>query len=434
MTRLTTATAATGFATFALLYAPQPVLPQLAAEFGLDPSGASFAIGAATGALALAVVPLATLSERLGRRRVIVWSLAVAAAVGLLLPLAPDYPVFLLLRVLQGLATAGVPAAAMAFLAEEVGALGVGAAIGALVAGNSAGGMVGRLVAGVGVDWLGWRAALALVGAFGVLCAVLVALFLPDGTTRRAPSTRSDVRAGLVSAVSDPVLLCLHAVGLLGTAAFISLFNAIPFRLAAPPLSLPARFAALVFLAYAAGGLCSALAGRLSDRVGRAAVAVGALGVAATGALLTLPDALPAVGAGLLLFTGGFFAAHATASAWVGARARAKGQASGVYLSAYYLGSSAGGALGATAYAAWGWSGLTAAITCWLALAAAAIALAHLLTARAPAQNSSGTTTPGSAAISTSPTRGNRFRPDSSPNVTDRASAGTSTTTAPGNT
>ncbi|MCP2096134.1 MULTISPECIES: MFS transporter [Actinosynnema] len=382
MNRLTTATAATGFATFALLYAPQPVLPQLAAEFGLTPSGASFAIGAATGALALAVVPLATLSERLGRRRVIVWSLAVAALVGLLLPLAPNYPVLLLLRVLQGLATAGVPAAAMAFLAEEVGALGVGAAIGALVAGNSAGGMVGRLVAGVGVDWLGWRAALGLVGAFGVLCAVLVALFLPDGTTRRAPSTRSDVRAGLRSAVADPVLLCLYAVGLLGTAAFISLFNAIPFRLAGPPLSLPARFAALVFLAYAAGGVCSALAGRLSDRVGRAAVAVGALAVAALGALLTLPDHLAAVGAGLLLFTGGFFAAHATASAWVGARARAKGQSSGVYLFAYYLGSSAGGALGATAYGAWGWPGLTAAITCWLATAATAIALAHRLGGR----------------------------------------------------
>ncbi|MBP2340913.1 MFS transporter [Saccharothrix coeruleofusca] len=420
-TRLTTSIAATGFATFALLYAPQPVLPQLAAEYDLSPGSASLAVSAATGALAVVVVPVASLSGRIGRRRVIVWSVLAAAVLGLLLPLAPSYPLFLALRVLQGVATAGVPAVAMAFLAEQVGALGVGAAIGALVAGNSAGGMVGRLVAGVGADWLDWRGALALVGAFGLVCAVLAALFLPAGR-RRAQTPRPGLRAAL----GDRVLWCQYAIAALAVAAFVSLFNVVSFRLAGPPLELPARFAALVFLAYAAGGVCSAVAGRLADRLGRGPVVLASLGVAVLGALATLPDALAAVCAGLALFTGGFFAAHAVAGGWVGARApaHARGQASGVYLFAFYVGSSAGGTAGSAAYGAWGWPGLVAVVTGWLALAGAAAVLA---------QKSSGTATgEPSPATGTVPSCGSATVAPVTPTVTERVSAGTSTTTATG--
>jgi len=61
--RVTVAVAAAGISSFALLYAPQPVLPQLAAEFHLDPGGASLAVSVATGALALAVLPIAVSSN-----------------------------------------------------------------------------------------------------------------------------------------------------------------------------------------------------------------------------------------------------------------------------------------------------------------------------------------------------------------------------------
>ncbi len=366
--RLTTATVSTGLATFALLYAPQPVLPQIAGEFGLQPGSASLAVSVATGALAVAVIPCAVLAERIGRRRVIVWSVLAAAVIGLLLPLAPSYPVFLVLRVLQGLATAGIPAVAMAFLADEAKA--VGAAIGALIAGNSAGGMIGRLVAGVATDWIGWRGALAVVAGFSLVCAVVTAVYLPGGK----PTTRRE--RGLRTALTDRVLLAQYAVAALGVAAFVSLFNVIAFRLALPP-----GVASLVFLAYAAGGVCSALAGRLADRHGRARIALGALAVTVLGALTTVPDNLVAIGLGLVVFTGGFFAAHAVASAWVGARAQAKGPASGVYLFAFYFGSSVGGTAGSTAYQSWGWTGLVALVVGWLVLAALAVVLAQRLSA-----------------------------------------------------
>ncbi len=414
--------AAAGLGSFALLYAPQPVLPQLAAEYGLSPGGASLAVSAATGALAVVVVPIAMLSERVGRRRVIVVAVVAAALTALLLPFAPSFSALVALRVLQGVAVAGMPAVAMAYLAAEVGPAGVGAAIGTLVAGNSAGGMIGRLVAGISVDWLTWRGALAAVAVLGVLCAAVVVVALPPDSARPVRSPR-----GLRAALGDRVLLCQYAIAALASGAFISLYNAIGFRLAAPPLEVPARFAALVFLAYAAGGVCSAVAGRLADRLGRAPVVVTALGAATAGALLTLPDSLVSVVVGLALFTGGFFAAHSVASGWVGARApaTAKGQSSGFYLLAFYVGSSAGGTAGSAAFGAWGWGALVALVVGWFALAGVAVLVA---------QKSSGTATgPSSGLIEVVPTIGSVTVPSVSSRVADLTSAGTSTTRAIGN-
>lgn len=146
--RVTVAVAAAGISSFALLYAPQPVLPQLAADFGLDPGGASLAVSVATGALALAVVPIAALSELVGRRPVILASLIASVLLGALLPFAPSYELLLVIRALQGVAIAGFPGVAAAYLAEQLGRTGVAAAVGAMIAGNTVGGMTGRLAAG----------------------------------------------------------------------------------------------------------------------------------------------------------------------------------------------------------------------------------------------------------------------------------------------
>lgn len=64
---------------------------------------------------------------------------------------------------------------------------------------------------------------------------------------------------------------------------------------------------------------------------------------------------------GLVLITAGFFAGHAVASSSVSRTATTgRAQASALYQSAYYLGSSAGGTLGAVAFHAGGWAGTVA--------------------------------------------------------------------------
>lgn len=362
--------AAAGVSSFALLYAPQPVLPQLAAAFHLDPGGASLAIGVATAALAVAVLPLAALAEVVGRRRMIVWSVLVSAAIGLLLPLAPSFPALVAMRAAQGVAVAGFAGVGAAYLADLVGVTRLAAAVGAMIAGNSVGGMLGRLGAGFAAGPWGWRGALLVVAGVSLLCSAYAARTLPASPPReRTGGGRSRVGAGLVAP---------YAVGALGVGSFVALYNAAGFRLSAPPLSLSPAVASLVFLSYALGTASSAAAGRMAGRMGRTAALVTALAVTAAGSVLTTLDPLPLVVLGFAVLTGGFFAAHAIANAWVAAEAppAARGRAAGIYTLCYYLGSGAGGTAGSVVYGHAGWAWLIAVTSAWLLLAILAVLVA----------------------------------------------------------
>ena len=373
--RVKTAVATAGISSFALLYAPQPVLPQLAAQYHLDPGGAALAVSVATGALAIAVLPIAALSEVVGRRPVILTSVVASVVFGLLLPLMPTYPALLVLRALQGVAIAGFPGVAAAYLAERLGRAGVAAAVGAMIAGNTIGGMLGRLASGFTAGPLGWRGALFVVAGVGAVCSAITVVTLPPATGRRGDAHLRAVARGLVTALRRPVLLAQYAVALLAMGSFVALYNAAGFRLTGAPLHLSPAIASLVFLAYATGSVSSAAAGRLVARVGRRRALVGALLLTAAGAVLTLPDSLPLVITGFLVLTCAFFAAHAVANGWAAAEAPedARGQVGGMYTATYYLGSSVGGAAGAWVYGHAGWPWLIAVVVAWLLLAVAAV-------------------------------------------------------------
>ncbi|MEV1000403.1 MFS transporter [Nonomuraea sp. NPDC050202] len=389
--RVSAAVAAAGLSSFALLYAPQPVLPQLAAAYRLDPGSASLAIGVATACLAVAVLPLAWLAGVAGRRRVILWSVVVSAVIGLLLPLAPSFPAFLVMRGVQGVAIAGFAGVAAAYLADQVGTARLAGAVGAMIAGNSVGGMLGRLGAGFAAGPLGWHGAMVAVAGVALLCALFTVATLPAGAAdgHRAPSRKAGAQAGAGTGAGAGTqegrarlgagLVAPFAVGALAMGAFVALYNAAGFRLAAPPLSLSPAAASLVFLSYAMGTASSAAAGRLAGRMGRTGALVTALAVTVAGAALTAHPSLPVIAIGFAVLTAGFFAAHAIANAWVTADAPppARGRAAGIYTLCYYLGSGAGGTAGAVVYGHAGWAWLIVMTSAWLLLAALAVLLTH---------------------------------------------------------
>ncbi len=123
------------------------------------------------------------------------------------------------------------------------------------------------------------------------------------------------------------------------------------------PFSLGQGVVGSIFLIYLVGTVSSAAAGKLVARTGRRGALYLAVTTTALGLLLSLSDSLAVIVLGLVLITAGFFAGHAVASAAVSRTAKTgRAQASALYQSAYYLGSSAGGTLGALAYHGAGWA------------------------------------------------------------------------------
>jgi YNFM family putative membrane transporter len=370
---------AAGLATFALLYVPQPLLPELSRAFGASPAAASLAMSAGTFALAIAIIPVSSLSEVRGRREVMTVSVIAAAVLGLIAPLSPSLPALIGIRVLQGLALAGVPATAMAYLAEEVDRADLGRAMGLYIAGNAIGGLSGRVVAGILAEHGGWRVATAGVSGLALACAVAFAVLLPRSSffTPSPPRLRV-LGATLARNLADTRLLRLYLIGFALMGAFVTVYNYLTFRLSAAPFGLSASVIGALFTVYLAGTWSSTLAGRFADRAGRRVVLAVGAAVAVGGVALTLPSSLALIVAGLVALTAGFFAAHSVASGWVGGLAPvAPAQASALYLCLYYIGSSVAGSAGGIFYAHGGWP-LTAAF----AAALLAIAVASAVSLR----------------------------------------------------
>lgn len=278
-----------GVATFAALYATQPLLPLLAAEFSVSAASSALSVSAATAMLGVGLLIAAPVSEVRGRTVLITGSLLVSSLLGIACAFAPAWPVLLVLRALEGLALAGLPAVATAYLREEVAAEAYARVTGLYIAGTALGGMSGRLVAGAAAEVAGWRGAVAAVGLLGLVCAVAVLRLLPP--SRRFVPSEPDVRV-LVRRygrlLADPVLLGLYAIGATLMGAFVAVFNALGFRLEAAPYALSVGAAGLVYLVYPLGSVGSALGGRAAGRFGnRPVVPVGVL-LMATGLLLTL--------------------------------------------------------------------------------------------------------------------------------------------------
>lgn len=389
--RLNGAMVLAGLAAFGLLYAAQPVLPQLGEEFGVGPSAASLTVSASTGALALAVLPAAALAGRWGRVRVMRVGLVASVLLTLAVALAPDFATLVVLRGLSGLALAAVVGVAMGHVGAEVHPGGLGSAMGLYVAGNSLGGVGGRLLTAGVSDGTSWRWGVAALAVVGAVVTVAFWRLLPDPVADDAAGTAvagpAEPRArGDAGALwRRPALLALVVVPFTLMGGFVAVYNYLGYRLSAAPFDLPPALLGLVFLAYLAGTVASALAGRAVDRLGRPPVLVASVLVMGAGLLLTLPDRLWLVVLGLVVLTGGFFAAHATASGWAPVVAAPFGtRGSALYVGAYYAGSSVFGLAVGQAWAAYGWGGVVASVAALAAVGlVAGLAVSRL--SRAPA-------------------------------------------------
>ena len=286
-----------------------------------------------------------SVSEVLGRKRVMVFSLAASSLATTLAALAPDWPTLLALRALAGLALAGLPAVAMAYLSDEMDAEAIGLAMGLYIAGGSLGGMAGRLVVAALSDQFGWRPAIGATGAVRLAGAALIAFALP--ISLRFSPRRPDfggLAASLTRHFSDPGLRLLFAEAFLLMGSFVCSYNYIGFRLTAPPFSLSQTKIGFIFVLYLLGAVSSMTMGDLAGRFGRRRVLWIAIAIQLAGVATTLPDNIVAIVVGVGLITWGFFGAHSIASSWIGLRAHgARAQAAALYLFFYYLGFEPGG-------------------------------------------------------------------------------------------
>ena len=346
---------------FAAMYAMQPLLPILTKQFGVSVATASLTMSINTIGLIIGLIILGFYSDRLGRSVFVKTSILLTALLFIPMFLTHSFAVILALRFLQGFVMAGVLAAALAYINEEIHGRVVSMATALYISFNSTGGMFGRFVTGYIAERWSWELSLQLLGIIGVVVFFMLLFVLPKSTNFQ-PSTetiRKDME-GFGFHLKNPALLIVFGLGIVLQLCFTGMWTFLPFHLTASPFLLTLDEISYIYFAYAFGIIGAPLAGVLAAKYGLRKVRLIAIVLLMAGCLITIPMKLPLIVIGYCVICLGFFSAHSLTAASVSKEVtHHKGSASSLYLVSYYVGMAAGSTLTSPLWEVAGWTGLT---------------------------------------------------------------------------
>ena len=206
--RATLALSLGSFLVFLNLYQTHPLLPLLAEVFSVSSLSVGWTLAGCTAGLAVSLLVCARLADRFGRRRIMLWSLAGAILLSLLISLVSQFEQLLLLRVLQGSCWRGCPPPPSPTWGR-VQQAGPALRRRGLHRRQLAGGITGRVVGGLLAGWFGdWQHTFLGIGLISLALLPLVIWLLP-AQTRFVPviAKPGQFRQAIASHLGNPLLV-----------------------------------------------------------------------------------------------------------------------------------------------------------------------------------------------------------------------------------
>jgi MFS transporter, YNFM family, putative membrane transport protein len=343
-------------ASFTNVYITQPVLPILQSEFALDLVLASFSVSAVIFGIAISNLPFGVLIDRIAIQPIIVTGGLMVAIGGLICSLTDNYWIFLGARFLQGLFIPCLTTCLAAYLAKTLPIERLSVVMGSYVSATVLGGLSGRLLGGWIHPPLHWRYAFVSASLLTIAATIIAVRGLPKPVAKNKLTQDSTSFWQLLKRWD---LLRMYFCAMGSFAIFSSVFNYLPYRLAAPPFEFSTEKTTLLYLVYIVGIFIGPISGKVSNRFGSgqtllfgSAVLGGALG-------LVLLSSIPAIVVGLFATCAGFFTIHAAAVGSLNRKLTSgQGRANALYVMFYYLGGWLGITVSGFVYKQGGWSSL----------------------------------------------------------------------------
>ena len=296
---------------------PLAGLPSLAAAFGEPEARAQLVVGVFLAGFALAQLVLGPVSDRFGRRPVLIGGLGIYALVGFACMYAESLSALLPLRFIQGVAACAGPVVARAVVADVYEGKAAQRAMSIVTAGMGLAPIMAPMIGGVLLTWFDWTAVFLTLGLTGVLLLSMVLVLLGETLGHRDPNAFRLARILLNyrDMLDNRTFMSFALPSMLSGGALFSFIAAAPFVLIGQLGHAPAIFGvffAMVMVGFISGASLSA---RISQRrtpaqmvrLGTGVMAVGGLAMLTAGLsgiehamVLVLPMAMVMMGTGLM--------------------------------------------------------------------------------------------------------------------------------------
>jgi len=351
----------TTVAVYASVYAPQPILPLLAGEFGLTTSGGALLMTAVLLPLSFAPLFYGLLLESQPAKRMLLVTIGILALLQAAFGAAESYGLLLAARLFQGACVPAILAAITSYLAYTVDREHIQRAMTWYVAANILGGFLGRILSGWVATYAGWRYTFYLLALALAVCFAAVTRIKADSRLALSPVRLSAV----MPILRNGDIARLYAVAFTIFFAFMALLTYLPFRLREIDPSYSAFVISMMYSGFLMGMVMSASATRIIRFAGgeKRAMTIGLVVFAAAMLAANVPSGA-GIFAVMFVMCGGMFFVHAVAMGTMNKLASEnRAVANGLYISIYYTGAALGSYVPGLIYQGAGWAAFTLTLT-----------------------------------------------------------------------
>ncbi len=293
--RIVVSSALVGALSSFAMNATVPALPEIQARFGATVAGTQLIVSAGFLSLALGNLLIGPLSDRLGRKRVVLAGLATFIAGSIVAALAPRLGVVVAARILQAFGIGAAAAVSRAALTDHFGPERASTAIAYTAMAILLAPLIAPTIGGFATEWFGWYMPFALSGLLGVAAAWFIANRVADATPAHAHvpgGAGHDTHAAIAALraygtlLRDSRFLAYALFGSFMLSSVYAFLSGAPYvvrQLLGLSASRYGLMAALPALASLAGFMVAA---RISRRFGARRMLASGVGLAIIGGLL----------------------------------------------------------------------------------------------------------------------------------------------------
>ena len=293
-----------------------PALPDTARALGVSAGMVQLTITLYLIGLAIGQLVYGPISDRFGRRPVLLAGLALFTVAGMASAAAPNAWMLVIARILQSIGACAGLVLGRAIVRDSATPDRAAAQLAMLTLVMSAAPAIAPVLGGYATAWLGWRAAFALLAIIGGVTLVLALLLLPETNATQA-SARASMLVGSLRLFRSRAFCGYVVGGACTTTSFYAFMAASPFMLV-NMLHEPTERVGLYYLLLMAGVAAGSLtANRIAGRI-RTALA------------LRVANSIAILGAAAFMVGAGMASPFALSGA-VSVNAHAIGAASGLY-------------------------------------------------------------------------------------------------------